>query len=98
MVPSLVASYVIAYLLGVLLTILLDVPEGELLSTAGVRGRLAAVLVLVVMVIPPVAGVVLAARALRGGAPARAPLAVNGVLLLYLLVVSITQLAVGDPG
>jgi hypothetical protein len=101
MVPSLLASYVLANLLGTLMLGVLDVPEGALLGTAGVLGGLAAVLVLVITVAPPAAGVMLARAARRvsaggrTGGSAGVALAVNGALLLWLLVTQSAQLVIG---
>jgi hypothetical protein len=87
-------TFPLAFALGSILMSLLDVPEGELLSTAGALGWLAALLVLAVEVIPLVAGVTLALRARRLGAgpSANAPLTVHAVLLAGLLTTQLLQL------
>jgi len=95
MLPLLVPSFVLAYGAGTLLMHALGVPETDLLSTTGVAGWLAALLVLAVAVAPLAAGVLLARRALRVGAgrAALVPLFVNGLLLAWLLLSTFLQLA-----
>jgi len=95
MLPLLVVSLALAYGGGTLLMRALDVPEGELLTTAGLAGWLAALLVLAVSVAPLVAGVLLARRAVQQGAgrAGLVPLFVNGLLLAWLLLSAFLQLA-----
>lgn len=97
MTGTLLVSMGAAYLAGTSLRSALDVPEGELLTTAGWMGWLAAVGVLLIQVAPLVVGVVLAWRARLHGAAGRAvvPLVVNGVLLAYLVVTQAAQLLMG---
>jgi len=95
MLPLLLVSFVLAYGAGALFMHALDVPETGLLSTAGVAGWLAALVVVAVGVAPLMAGVLLARRALRLGAgrAALVPLFVNGLLLAWLLLSTFLQLA-----
>jgi len=94
MVGLLLASYLVAFVVGTLLMHALDVPEGELLTTAGALGWLAALLVLAIGVAPLVAGVVLAGRAHRRGVGRSAllPMVVNGLLLAWLVLSTVLQL------
>lgn len=98
MVLLLLVSYPVAYLVGTAAMAALEVPEGELLSTAGVVGWLAASGVLALMVLPAVAGVLIGRRAVRAGGrwPARAGVAVNAGLLVWLVLSALTQLVVGS--
>jgi hypothetical protein len=93
MLPMLVVSFGVGYAVGVVLMGALGVPEGGLLTRAGTAGRLAALLVLLIGVLPTVGGVLLGRRAVREGAGARgtAALVVNGVVLAYLVVVQVLQ-------
>jgi hypothetical protein len=95
MVPSLVVSYTLAYAVGTLLMGALDVPEGELITSAGGPGWLAGACVTAIGVAPLVCGVALASRALRYGAgsSAKAGRVVNGILLVWLLASQILQMA-----
>lgn len=97
MLALLLPSLAVAYLLGTALMGALGVAEGELLTAAGGPGWLAAVVVLVIEVLPLVAGVLLALRARRrgGGAKASGPLLVDGLVLGYLLVVQGGTLLLG---
>ena len=95
MVPSLVVSYALAYAVGTLLMGALDVPEGQLITSAGGPGWLAGACVAAIGVAPLVFGVALASRALRYGAgsSAKAARVVNGVLLVWLLASQTLQMA-----
>jgi hypothetical protein len=97
MVPAVLVSYLLAFAVGTVLMGALDVPEGKLITTAGVAGWVAGVCVLGIGVVPSIAGSALARRALRsgGGAWARAALVVNVLLLCYFAVVSLAQMALG---
>ena len=94
MLPMLVVSFALAYGSGTLLMRALGVPEGAILTTAGVAGWLAALLVLAVAASPLLAGVLLARRALRQGAgrAALVPLFLNCLLLAWLLLSTLLQL------
>jgi hypothetical protein len=97
MLPLLIVSFGVGYALGVTFMGVLNVPAGGLLVHAGLSGRLAAVLVLVVGVLPVAAGVYLGRRAVREGAAgtAKAALVVNALVLTYLVVVHVVQQIVG---
>lgn len=95
MLPAAAGALVLGEVVGSLLMRLLGVPEGEVLSSAGVRGWLAGALVVLVSISPLAAGVLLADRALRYGIPGRSWIAllVNAVVLVFLLVAQVLQLA-----
>lgn len=97
MLPGTVISSVAAFVVGTLLMAALDVPEGGLLPSAGVRGWLAAVLVGAIMLVPVGCGVVFALRAVRcgGGRAARVALTLNGLVLGWLLAIQVAQLVMG---
>ena len=66
---------------------LLDVAEGDLLTSAGLAGWAAMLVVLAVQATPLVIGTVLGGRAMKagGGGSAAAACIVNALLLLYVL-------------
>lgn len=97
MVPMAVGSFLAAFAIGTYLMSVQGVAEGGLLSAAGLSGWLAALLVTAIAVAPLVVGVVLGVRAVRleTGRRTWLPLGVNSVLLTWLLVTSLAQLAFG---
>jgi len=95
MLPGTIISFVAAFAVGTLLMAALDVPEGELLPSAGARGWLAAAVVGAIMLVPVGCGVVFALKAARcgGGTAARVALTLNGLVFGWLLVTQLAQLA-----
>ena len=94
MLPALVVSYVVAALVGFAVQDALGLDEGDLLSEAGVRGWIAASFLLLLLVLPPIAGVVLGVAARRRGERrlATAAVVLNAGLAAYLLVSVVLQL------
>jgi len=94
MLPALVVSYVVAALVGFAVQDALGLDEGDLLSEAGVRGWIAASFLLLLLVLPPIAGVVLGVAARRRGERrlATAAVVLNAGLASYLLVSVVLQL------
>jgi hypothetical protein len=93
MLPGLLVSFAVGYAVGVMFLSAFGLHEGQLLTSAGLGGRLAAVLVLAIGLLPVIFGVVFARRALRLGAGggAKAALIVNAVILVYLVAVQVVQ-------
>jgi hypothetical protein len=94
MLPMLVVSLGVGYGVGTSCLSVLGLQEGQLLMQAGPWGWSAALLVVMIVVLPSVAGVVLGRRAIREGAGRSAvgALVMNAVLLTYLILVQILQL------
>jgi hypothetical protein len=93
MLPLLVVSFVVGASIGRMLMEVLDVPENQLLTSAGALGWLFTALVLAIGVLPVVGGVWLGRRAVQegGGGAAKGALIVNGLILAYLVVVQVLQ-------
>ena len=87
MLAAAVASTIVAAVLGYVFMALLDVAEGDLLTSAGLAGWAAMLVVLAVQATPLVIGTVLGGRAMKagGGGSAAAACIVNALLLLYVL-------------
>lgn len=86
MLPLAVLTFAAAYVTGEAMMRSLDVAEGELLWSAGPAGWAAAVVVMVLMVAPLLAGAAFAWLARhRGDSRATAPLVVHGVLAVWLV-------------
>jgi hypothetical protein len=96
MLPLLVVSFGVGASIGRMLMGVLDVPEDQLLTSAGAIGWLSTALVLAIGVLPVVGGVWLGRRALQegGGGSAKGALIVNGLFLAYLVAVQVLQQAV----
>ena len=80
-------STVVAGVLGYVFMAMLDVADGELLTSAGLAGWAAMLVVTAVMATPLAIGTVLGGRAVKagGGGSAAAARIVNAVLLLLVL-------------
>jgi hypothetical protein len=96
MVPGTAVSLALAAGAGYALMAALGVAEGDPLTSAGPLGAVAAVCLVACIVAPPVAGCVLArrARAAGSGGSAVAVFSVNALLVVWLGVVPLIQLAV----
>jgi len=97
MVPALLVSYLAAYAVGVALLNVLDLAEGDMLSEAGAWGVIAAVPLMVLVVAPQIVGIVLGVKARRLGERrlGTAGVIVNAAIAAFLLLTSVTQLAIG---
>jgi hypothetical protein len=80
-------STVVAGVLGYVFMALLDVAEGELLTSAGLAGWAAMLVVTAVMAAPLLIGSLLGGRAMKsgGGGSAAAACIANALLLLFVL-------------
>lgn len=87
MLPAAVLSTVAAAVLGYAAMAWLDVPEGELLMTAGIKGWVAALIVLAVLASPLLVGVLYGVRAVRdhAGPIGWGALAASSVLVVVLV-------------
>jgi hypothetical protein len=87
MLPAVVFSTVAATVLGYTAMAWLDVPDGELLMTAGVKGWVAALIVLAVLASPLLVGVLYGVRAVRdhAGPIGWGALAASSVLVVVLI-------------
>ena len=96
MLPALVVSYVAATLVGFAVQDALGLDDGDMLSEAGVRGWVAASFLLLLLALPPIAGVVLGVEARRRGDRrlATAAVVLNATLAAYLLISVVLQLIV----
>jgi hypothetical protein len=94
MLPALVVSYAAATLAGFAVQDALGLDEGDMLSEAGIRGWVAASLLLLLLGLPLIAGVALGVEARRRGERrlATAGLVLNAALAAYLLVSVALQL------
>jgi len=95
MVPALLVSYVAAFFLGVAFQHALGLAEDEMLTEAGVRGVIAAVPVMALLVTPQIVGIALGVKARRLGERPLGTVGVvlNSVIATFLLLVSVLQLA-----
>lgn len=93
MLPVLIVSFGVGYPVGIILMGVLDVPEGGLLTEAGLLGWLSTLLVFLIGVAPVAGGTWLGRLAVRegGGGPAISALIVNGLVMAYLVVVQVLQ-------
>ena len=93
MLPGLVVSFAVGYAVGTMFMGSFGLHQGQLLTAAGLGGRLAAVLVLALGVLPVIFGVIFGRKALRRGAhgAAKAAMIVNAVVLVYLVAVQVLQ-------
>lgn len=84
---AVVPMYLVAYGIGALLMALLDVPEGELLTTAGALGWVAGLALALLLPAPQAVGLWLGVRARRagGGRRAVAGIAANAAIGGFLL-------------
>lgn len=82
-----VASTIVAAVLGYAFMALLDVADGALLTSAGLAGWAAMLVVLAVQATPLVIGTLLGGRATKagGGGSAAAACIVNALLLLFVV-------------
>lgn len=87
MLPAVVFSTVAATILGYTAMAWLDVPDGELLMTAGIKGWVAALIVLAVLASPLLVGVLYGVRAVRdhAGPIGWGALAASSVLVVVLI-------------
>jgi hypothetical protein len=97
MLPGTIISSGVAFVVGTALMAALDVPDGALLPSAGVRGWLAAAVVGAIMLMPVGCGVVLALKAVRcgGGTAARVALTLDGLVFGWMLAIQLAQLVMG---
>jgi hypothetical protein len=91
MLPGFLVVGVVAGIVGQILAISAGLPEGRSLSAGGAAGWAILVVVLLIAVLPMIAGTLLARRALRAGAGlgARAALIVNGGLGIVVLTLAV---------
>lgn len=94
MLPAVVLSTVAAAVLGYAAMAWLDVPDGDLLITAGIKGWVAALIVLAVLASPLLVGVLYGVRAVRdhAGPIGWGALAVSSVLVVVLVVLPLLGL------
>lgn len=87
MVPATLLGAGLGYAVGTAFMARLGVPEGQVLSSAGIVGWLAATVVLAVMAAAPVAGVAFGVAAVRrgGGQVAAVAAWVNGLIVIVLV-------------
>lgn len=94
MLPAVVLSTVAATVLGYAAMAWLDVPDGELLVTAGIKGWAAALVVLAVLASPLLVGVLYGIRAVRdhAGPIGWGALAASSVLVVVLVALPLLGL------
>ncbi|MCU0266603.1 MAG: hypothetical protein MUC45_10925 [Actinomycetia bacterium] len=94
MLPAVVLSMVAATVLGYAAMAWLDVPDGELLMTAGIKGWAAALVVLAVLASPLLVGVLYGIRAVRdhAGPIGWGALAASSVLVVVLVALPLLGL------
>jgi hypothetical protein len=94
MLPAFVLSTVAATVLGYTAMAWLDVPDGELLMTAGIKGWAAALLVLAVLLSPLLVGVLYGVRAVRehAGPIGWGALAASLVLVVLFIALPLLQM------
>ena len=93
MIPTTALSVLVAFIVGNLLMHATGTPEGALLTSSGFAGWVSWVVVLLLMISAPLAGVVMAVVARRHDRGRRSSIAlyVNGLLLLWFLLSSIAN-------
>jgi hypothetical protein len=94
MLPAVVLSTVAATVLGYVAMAWLDMPEGELLMSAGIKGWVAALIVLAVLASPLLVGVLYGIRAVRdhAGPIGWGALAASSVLVVVLVAIPLLGL------
>ena len=94
---AVVPMYLVGYAIGTLLGAALDVPEGDLLTTAGAAGWAGAIALVLILPAPQAAGLWLGVRARRaaGGGRATAGIVANLAIGGYLLVTGLAGLVLG---
>lgn len=94
-VAAVVPTYLVGWAVGTALGSLLDVSEGDLLTTAGPVGWVAAIGLILLLVAPQAVGLRFGLRARRAGAGgiATAGVAANAIIGAYVLVTGIAGLA-----
>lgn len=94
---AVVPMYLVGWAIGTALGSLLDVPEGDLLTTAGPAGWVAAIGLVLLLVVPQALGLRFGVRARRAGAGGIAivGIAANAVIGGYLLLTGLLGLAFG---
>ena len=94
MIPATLLSMLAGFVVGTALMHATGTPEGALLTSRGVAGWISWIVVLLVLLSAPLAGVILAVAARREGGTDRTRMAlvINAVLAGYLFVSAVLNL------